>query len=376
MTLTVLYRGIVEIVGGHDVGKTIAALQAGYPYDKTVFVDDDVKGDGTVRQMRDNGVTFGQYINLGEKRVALGDTPTADALLNKIVLPTVQDICRTHHELIIWDTWRICYQSARQYVEKNQSLFNNVVKFQGSSIIIQGLISRVARMIEQRQINLLRTHCDLLIITHHLKDKYEANVRIGETPESSTTFSEVCNMRMWLRRNPQSKVPIVLFLKRPNLPKVVDGFMQFVNLVPMKITPTANEQSVWEALHRYELEPLESRQPREDETPTAEELAMISNTLTLEQKQYVLEMAKYAKSEEEMVKDLIPAQPEPVKYMAKDLDAIPTNGITLITSCMKEFGMNGETLAEVTSKSLPEIMAMDQMDVTLLWGTIKERYGK
>jgi len=376
MTITVPYRGIIEIVGGHDVGKTIAALQTAYPYDQTVFVDDDVKGDGTVRQMRDANIAFQQYINLGEKRAELGNTPTAEQLLNKIVLPTVEDICRSHHEVIIWDTWRICYQSARQYVEKNQQLFNNAVKWSGNSTMIQGLISKVARMIEQRQINLLRTHCDLLVITHHLKDKYEANVRIGETPESSTTFSEVCNMRIWLRRNPQSKVPVMLFLKRPNMPKVVNGIMQFVNLVPMKITPLPEEQSIWEALHRYELDPLESRTPREDEKPNAEEYAMISNTLTLEQKQYVMEMAKYVKTDEEIAKDLIPAQPEPVKHTAKELDNIPKNGVALMTACMKEFGMKGETLAEVTGKDLASIMKLDEMDVVLMWGTLKERYGK
>ena len=374
MTITVPYRGIIEIVGGHDVGKTIAALQTAYPYDKTVFVDDDVKGDGTVRQMKDTGIEFEQYVNLGEKRVALGNTPTAEQLLNTVVLPTVELICRSHHEVIIWDTWRICYQSARMYVEKNQQLFNNVVKWSGNSTMIQGLISKVARMIEQRQINLLRTHCDLLVITHHLKDKYEVNIRVGETPESSATFSEVCNMRIWLRRNPQSKVPIMLFLKRPSMPKVVNGVMQFVNLVPMKITPLSGEQSIWDAMRRYEINPLESRKPLADETPSPEEYAMISNTLTLEQKQYVSEMAKYVKEHDDLVQDLIPAVN--MSAPSNAIDNTPKTGIMLLTACMKEFGMNGETLAEVTGKDLASIMKLDEMDVVLMYGTLKERYGK
>jgi archaellum biogenesis ATPase FlaH len=364
MTINVPYRGIIEIVGSHDTGKTIATLQTAYPYDKTVFVDDDVKGDGTVRQMRANGVELEKYINLGQRRTNIGQTPSAGELLDKVVYPTIAEITSSHHEVIIWDTWRIVYTSARMFVEKNQSLFNNTVKWSGNSTMIQGLISKVARSIEQRQINLLRSACDLLIITHHLKDKYVQNVQVGETPESSATFSEVCNMRMWLRRNPESKVPIVLFLKRPSLPKVVDGVMQFVNLVPMKITPNASEQSVWNALHRYELDPIESRQPRADETPTADEYAAISNTLTLEQRQYVTEMAKYAKVEQAEQAEIV-----------SGLNNTPENGVALLASCMKELNMDGVKVTENTGLQLADILSLSALDTARIWQELRD-YGK
>lgn len=332
MPIKIPFRGIIELVSDHDVGKTVAGLGTVYPYKKTIFVDDDVKGDGTVRQMRDQGVEFEDYINLGKMRTEIGDTPTPTQLLQNIVFPTIEKITQKHHEVIIWDTWRIVYQSARGHVEKNQDKFRDVVKWQGNSVMIQGLISKVARMIEQAQLNKLREACDLLIITHHMKDNYQKNVVVGRIPESSATFSEVANMRIWLRRNPSAKVPIMLFLKRPNQPKVIKGEMRFVNIVPMKIIPTAKDQSIWDAIKRYEDDPIESREPTANEKPSEEEMALISGTLSSEQKSYLMEMLKYQSDTEEAISTIMNEDEEEIEK-----DRIPSNGVDLI-ELMKENG--------------------------------------
>jgi hypothetical protein len=327
MTILVPYRGVIEIVADHDVGKTIAALQTIYPYKKTVFVDDDVKGDGTVRQMQANDVSFEKYINIGDMRTKLGEVLSPTKLLKEIVYPVIEEISKTKHEVIVWDTWRIVYQSARSHVERNQKDYADIVKWQGNSTMIQGLISKVARMIEQAQLNKLRNACDLLIITHHMKDQYVNNVVVGRIPESSTTFSEVSNMRIWLRRNTVSKVPIMLFLKRPNQPKLVKGQMRFVNIVPMKIIPTAEDNSIWDAIKRYEDKPIESREPTLDERPNAEEMALISGTLSDEQKSYMMEMLKYQKIEEEVINEAVSQNNIP----------IPVNGVEMFAQAQSKF---------------------------------------
>lgn len=315
MTIAVPYRGIIEIVGDHDTGKTIAALQTAKAtknpldtYKKVVFVDDDVKGEGTVRQMKNQGIEFDEYLDLSLERSKLGQTPTADELLKYVVLPTIDKINEKKREIVIWDTWRIVYQSARGHVERNQQKYSNVVTWRGTNSIIQGLISKVARMIESKLMNDIKANCDLLVITHHIKDNYVTNVMVGKIPESSATFSEVCNMRMWLRRNQQSKVPIMLFLKRPSLPKMTSSGLKFVNIVPLKITPTAKHETIWEAIAEYEAHPIESRMPREDETPTPDELAAISGTLSPEQKKFVEMSIEYNKHMEEELSEV--EQPE------------------------------------------------------------------
>ena len=362
MTILVPYRGVVELVADHDVGKTIAALQTVYPYKKTIFVDDDVKGDGTVRQMASSDVQFEKYINIGDMRTKLGETPSPTKLLKEIVYPTINEIAKSKHDVIIWDTWRIVYQSARSHVERNQKDYADVVKWQGNSTMIQGLISKVARMIEQAQLNKLRNACELLIITHHMKDNYQNNVVVGRIPESSATFSEVSNMRIWLRRNTQSKVPIMLFLKRPNQPKVVKGQMRFVNIVPMKIIPTAKDNSIWDAIARYEVDPIESREPREDERPNAEEMALISGTLSDEQKSYMLEMLKYQKEEAEIISSAISE--------TQSTDNYPVNGIGMLGMANKEFGYDFPKIKDILSN--PDYKLSDYKNSD--WDTLKKHY--
>lgn len=359
MPIQVPYRGIVEIVGDHDVGKTIAALQTVNNMKKVVFVDDDVKGDGTVRQMKDAGMDFEMYIDLAKRRAELGQAPSPDELLTQAVMPTVEEVTSRHHDVIIWDTWRTVYQSCRGHVEHNQPRYSKVVTFRGSSPIIQGLISKVARIIEQNILNKLKEACDLLIITHHIKDNYVQNVVVGKIPESSQTFSEVCNMRLWLRRNPQSKVPIILFLKRPNVPKLSKGKLVFTNVVPLKITPTNEHESIWDAIKEYEDKPIQSRKPRPDETPTAEELAAISGTLTEEQKQYVKSMIEYQK----MIGDeLSEAMEEKSTETAQSKDKAPetaqdepSNGLQLLSLAKVKFGYDLKTIEQIVGLSFKEI---------------------
>lgn len=297
-TILIPYRGIIELTGEHDTGKTIAMLQTVKDFSKTVFVDDDVKSDGLVKQMAENGTGFELYIDLAQERQKLSATPTADEILSEIVQPLVNQLTQKHHDVIIFDTWRLIYQAARGHVERNQNKYSQVVRWQGSSQIIQGLISKVARMIERDVLTRLKGACDLLLISHHVKTNYKGGVEIGVIPESSTTFDEVCNMRIWLKHNPQSGVPIMLFLKRPNLPRMTPKGLRPINIVPVKITPAEKEESIWDAINRYEQNPIGNRAPRADETPTREELSIIQGELTPEQLAYIKQMMEYNKQME------------------------------------------------------------------------------
>ncbi len=375
MSIQIPYRGIIEIVGEHDTGKTIAALQTVYPWKKTVFVDDDVKGEATIRQLENmeekkRTEIFGSYIDLRAKRAAIQKgrvPPSAQQLLEQVVEPTIDQICKSKWEVIVWDTWRIVYQSARGYVERNQAQFKDTVKWQGSSTIIQGLVSRVARMVEQNYMSKLRDSCELLVVTHHIKDRWVNNVVVGVIPESSQTFDEHCFMRVWLRRNPKSKVPIILFLKRPNIPKAVKGKPRFVNIVPPKITPNAKDESIWDAIERYRIDPVESRELRPDETPTKEELAMISGELTDDQKLYMLEVLKHAESEKETIDGLISAS----RGKTKGGGSVE-NGAQLLSKAMSVYNMDAVHVAEVLEIELEDVADLQGEEAENAWETVQE----
>jgi archaellum biogenesis ATPase FlaH len=384
---TILYpwlRGVIEITGEHDTGKTIAMLQTVKNFSSTVFVDDDIKGDATVKQMIDNSVEFADYIDLSKERAKLNNTPTADEILDKVVFPLMERITAKHHDVIIFDTWRIIYQSARGHVERNQHKYSSVVKWQGSSQIIQGLISKVARMIERDFINKLKENCDLLILSHHVKDNYVANVNVGVIPESSATFDEICNMRIWLRRNYKSKVPVMLFLKRPNIPAMTNKGLRPINIVPLKITPTDKHESIWDAIAEYVAEPIQSRLPRQDETPTVEELAVISGTITDEQRDYIKQMMDYnAKMEKEFSSAmlLVEKDAQPLLYSSHSpqdgsgtaqtdkSENTPANAIQLLSKALT-LGYTKESMEQVLGATFNEINANYKAEY---WETLQSR---
>lgn len=363
--ITVPYRGIIEIVGEHDTGKTIAGLQTVSNTKDLVFVDDDVKGEGTVRQMKEAGMEFDMYIDLAKERAKIKSAPSADELLEHVVFPTIEKIKQKKHKVIIWDTWRIVYQAARGHVERNQNRYSNVVHFRGSSPIIQGLISKVARMIEVKILNEIKDACELLVITHHIKDNYVNNVVVGKIPESSATFSEVCNMRIWLRRNHQSKVPVMLFLKRPNRPIVSKGKISFQNIVPLKITPTDKHESIWDAIAEYEAKPIQSRTPRPDETPNPEELAAISGVLSPEQKRYLEQMIEFNKlfSDELVDSGVVSSgssQDALVRVSSTSIgnpSSAPDNALQMLTKAKEELGMSPSDVMIALGKPIATISA-------------------
>lgn len=380
MTILVPYRGVIEIFGGVDVGKTLASLQTVYPYTKTILIDADVKGSGTVQQMKNSGVEFGNYIDVVAKQTQFGETQTPEQLLKKVIYPIVEEIEKGEkQEVIIWDNWRLVYQAARMYVDTHKDEFSDVVTFRGNNQIIQGLVSRVARMIELKQINILRNKCELLVITSHLKDNYVNGVAVGERPESSKNFDEICTMRIWLRRNVNSSVPSMLFIKRPNLPVIVGGRLEPVDIVPPKVTPNGKDKSIWDAIARYEKEPIGNRKLREDETPTPEEFAMLSGTLTNDQKNYVLDVLKHQKETDEEISDIIGSTVDQEKEDEKLSEEIngtfpnsPKTPAEFLSKAMSEFGMSAVHISEKTGTGLDALMKADEKELKELWKKLQQ----
>jgi hypothetical protein len=150
---------------------------------------------------------------------------------------------------------------------------------------MQGEISADARILEANLINKLRTKCDTLFLVTHLKPYYRQNVDTGkEVPSQSKLLDRVCDVRLWIRQNSQSAVPIGLVIKRAALREIDDnGQMTTINFLPQKLTPRLDDTSLWNAIGRYAAKPMGNRVPTEDETPNELEMAILKNTLTEEQ---------------------------------------------------------------------------------------------
>jgi len=277
-------RGIIEIIGEHDAGKTLAALGAVSPLSRLCFIDDDVKGDGTVRQLADAGIEIGQYISLAEKRAALDSRSPAQGFYLNVVIPMVESIQSNKYDVIVWDTWRTVYDSARAYVDNNRASFKGV-KWMGNSTIINGIVSKIARQLEENLLLALKSKAKLVIVCHHMKDNYVQNIAVGRRPESSAVFDKVCSMRVILRHNSASPIPKMLFLKRLNQPRVVNGKIEFVNITPRKITPVPADKSIWDAIERYIADPVGTQPVRPDEIPDEYELSLMDGSLSGDQRE-------------------------------------------------------------------------------------------
>jgi len=145
------------------------------------------------------------------------------------------------------------------------------------------------------------------------------------------------------------------------------GAPRFVNIVPLKITPTEKDESIWGAISRYEQKPIENRQPTADETPTKEEFAAISGTMTEEQKQYAKEMLRLqAETTEDFLGDLS-------KGMKQTEVDHPANGTQLLTMSANRYSLDSdEVLTLLDLDDLGDVFSLTGKALEQAWKTIKE----
>lgn len=309
-----LNSGIIEVTGEHDTGKTTFMLEAVDP-SKTVFVDDDVKGEATVNQMRESGIDFLRYYNLvnmfaGKRELAKHD----------VVLSIINSIPK-EAEYVIWDTWTNSGKTCFNYVFANQAKFRDSWSSMGK--IKSGELWQEASLYEAELLNRMQQKVKLVLIANHLKDYYLNNALTGKSvPASSRAFERICRARFWLRHNPFSPVPTALVLKRIDEKVLIDGKIRTVCILPRKVTPQEGDMSLWDTIERYYNEPFGNRKPLQHELPDEAELSILDGTLTDDQKS-VWKAAILTMNEEREAQqfELLEAQKDTVK-------AYKDNGMT------------------------------------------------
>lgn len=299
-----LISGVILVTGEHGTGKTTLALESGSPSGMW-FVDDDLKGNATVKQIRSDGVEFGRYINFIE------ETQGMKALdVHMKGLEIIEKIESNGADVVVWDTWTRFASSCHAYVVAHPNKFRDPDNWAAMGKIRSGEEYKEARLYEADLISRLQSKARLVVLVSHLKNQYLNNAPTGkEIPAVSKAVDRVCNLRLWLRHNPESHTPIGLVLKNIDR-KIYDpdlDRLRTVKILPTKITPQEAERSLWDAIYRYYNDPAGLREPLAHEIPDNFESSIVEGTLTEDQRLswlYAIRQERERAEEEEMIRAL------------------------------------------------------------------------
>lgn len=273
-----LIQGIIHVTGEPDTGKTTFALECGAKPERIWFLDDDVKGRATVQELLANGFEFGRYDDL--VALARGKRELEFHLACHDLMTQVEP---GQFDAIVWDTWTRFAKTCHPYVVTNPAIFKQRWSPMGR---IKGAQQwQEAHRYEAQILNHLQGLAPTVIVVTHLKDFYMNDAKTGkQVPACSRTLVRVPVMRVWLRHNEHSPVPVGLMLKRPSRRTVTERGLRTINMLPRKVTPQDGDRSLWDTIARYYDNPIDLREPFEWEMPTEYELSILDGTLTADQK--------------------------------------------------------------------------------------------
>jgi hypothetical protein len=305
-------KGIVSVAANYGIGKTTFALECGYHPKDIIFVNDDVKETGFEKE-------FKKYVDLvaASKKMKLLELHShgLDLILN---LPKAK--------VIIWDTWTQFAATFPVYVKAHLNEFRNPNEWSAKGVIKAGEIYQEAYRYEGAVLSELKSKCDLLILTFHLKQHYENNVAIPNRfkPGHDRSIEKYSDLRLWLTHGPNGQVPVGLVLKNISKRSITKQGIKTEQVLPLRL-----EQCNWENILAYWKNPIGSREPVEGERPNSFELSLIEGTLTPEDKRlYEASLSLIERqATEEAAEELLIKQEQAAaikKYAAENLNGLPS----------------------------------------------------
>lgn len=270
----VRYSGLVSATGEHDSGTTHFMLGVA-PYSKIALFHDDVKKPPHTDKL-------GLFIDMVNEAKGLKLLEFRQFVLDKIA-----KIKKGQYEAIIFDTWTRFGLSLRQYAILNPNEFREAQTFSKLGAAKGGEMWNEAHRYEAQVISELSNLAPFVGLVTHLKEENIAGARTGkQIPDAGKSLNRVCNFRVWLRKNPDSGVPIALVLKRLAEDVVNEaGYLETVNIMPWKLTPLDGHKSVWDVIDYYRANPFGNRPAQPHEMPDNFELSILTGVMTPEQKQ-------------------------------------------------------------------------------------------
>jgi len=303
--------GLISVAGDYDVGKSSFALA--YPFVKpgeiAVFNSD-------IRDVQTLDTIGVHHVNL----VTVAEQHKLELDFHNAVMKMIDGIEPGKYKVIIFDTWHSFARTFHAYVLKHKHKYTS--QLVGTGEIIGGKIWAQVRRHEGFVINALLSKAPTLILTAHLKTHYESGHKTQlRVPAFSPAVTKASAMKLWLRKQPNSPVPIALVEKRLST-RTYDKEKQCirtVSVLPQKITPTSEDTSLWDTILRYIDNPIGLREPTPEETLTEREITDMAGILSPEDRDTLLEMIKHAPVEEK----------EPVSF-DDDIRAMLAKGVSAL----------------------------------------------
>lgn len=276
-------KGIIQVTGPHDVGKTTFALECGADPARILFVDDDIKGRNTVEDIISSGTEFGRYVDFAAETRGKKLFETFEYGLNLI-----EQVKPNQYDVVIWDTWTRMGSTFKAYVTARPSEFRAASDYAPIGKIKGAQQWQEAQRFEAQLLGALALKVQQVFLVTHLKDHYHNDARTGKSiPDASKTLARICTMRLWLLHNiTGSPIPTALVLKRPSSRVFMPSLgIRTENLLPRKLVPGTDQLSLWDRVLDYINEPAGNKPPDIVERPTALDLSILEGTLTKEQQQ-------------------------------------------------------------------------------------------
>lgn len=299
-------HAMIQVTGESDTGKTKFALQTGAHPSQTCFLDADVKGRVTVQQIISAGLQFGYYRDVVEETKEMRELEYHQYCLDRIA--DMEKLLEKRRRVIVWDTWEPFEKTFQPVVASDPKRFRQFYSPNGA---IKGAEQWLSSFdYEAEIITRIVAMCQLFIAVNHVKPYSIQGKRIeGKVvADCKKPVVQKALMRIWTRHNPDSAVPIGLVMKRMGKDAWVEGVgIRTVNVLPRKLTPQPQDQSLWDVIRRYWENPIGNRKPEPHETPNAFELSILDGTLTEDQR-LILRAAITA--EAEVVADEMAAESE------------------------------------------------------------------
>ena len=255
-TGTLTIPGLFLVTGEHGVGKTSFALECGASADRICFIDDDLKGQSTARQLQLGGAGFvyQDFVELtrGKRLVEIHEAG----------LELLKSIPPDKFDALVWDTWTRFGSTFKPYVTAHPSLFRKKEEWSPMGKFKGPQEWNESKFYEAEVLWELLQKVPTVILVSHLGDQYLDGHATGkQMPAVSKAITRICNGRIWLRRNPSGRpVPIGLFLKQMDTKVMVAGKgIRTVCVTPPKIMPRAEDESLWDTIRWYYENPIGSR---------------------------------------------------------------------------------------------------------------------
>lgn len=265
--------GIISISGDSGSGKTLASLFVNYKHapdlNRVAYFHDDNKEPPFPIE------AFGKFVDMSVNVKLFEYGSCVNQELEKLDPKKIKGV--------IFDTWTKYGEFLRHYVVSHRNTYREKEAFimSHNPVVMGAQAWRDAHNYEGRMAGQIAKKFGFLVATSHVKEDMKGSTKTDKLVEDlGKIWEQSSNARLWLI-NTGAGVPAVLVKKRFDKSWVENGKPQTINFLPSRLTPEADDKSIWDIVNRYWKSPVGERKLSEYEVPqNQEEMAIVRDTWT------------------------------------------------------------------------------------------------